>query len=182
MCMSNETNSTQEDRELIESTIQLLVTKVHTDSDPEELEALAKTIKKQVPFFTRRYFTAYLLREILKANTPTPKKTAAPKKAPSPQKSVPVQPRRGSQNRPLPEGARTLYLNIGKMKRLYAKELSELLQRELGIKREDIFSLRIHDKYSFVSMSEEHCEQAISKLNGMDIKGRTASVSYSNRE
>ena len=172
--MSNETNSTQEDKELIESTIQLLVTKVHADSEPEELEALAKIIKKQVPLFTRRYFTAYLLREILKANTP--------KKAPAPQKSAPPQPRRGSQNQPLPEGARTLYLNIGKMKRLYAKELSELLQRELGIKREDIYSLRIHDKYSFISMSEQHCEEAISKLNGMDIKGRTAAVSYSNRE
>ncbi|HPB41879.1 MAG TPA: DbpA RNA binding domain-containing protein [Sphaerochaeta sp.] len=178
--MSNETNSTQEDKELIESTIQLLVTKVHADSEPEELEALAKTIKKQVPLFTRRYFTAYLLREILKANTP--QKAPAPKKAPAPQKSVPPQPRRGSQNQPLPEGARTLYLNIGKMKRLYAKELSELLQRELGIKREDIYSLRIHDKYSFISMSEQHCEEAISKLNGMDIKGRTAAVSYSNRE
>lgn len=179
--MSNETNSTQEDRELIESTIQLLVTKVHADPEPEELEALAKTIKKQVPFFTRRYFSAYLLREILKANTP--QKTPNQKKAPAPaQKSTPSQTRRGGQNRPLPEGARTLYLNIGKMKRLYAKELSELLQRELGIKREEIYSLRIHDKYSFISMSEEHCEKAIEKLNGMEIKGRTASVSYSNRE
>ncbi len=178
--MSNESNGTQEDRELIESTIQLLVTKVHADSEPEELEALAKIIKKQVPFFTRRYFSAYLLREILKANTP--KKASIRKKTPAPQKSAPAQPRRGSQNQPLPEGARTLYLNVGKMKRLYAKELSELLQRELGITREDIYSLRIHDKYSFISMSEEHCEKAIAKLNGMDIKGRTAAVSYSNRE
>lgn len=178
--MSYEPNSTPEDQELIESTIQLLVTKVHADSKPEELEALAKTIKKQVPFFTRRYFTAYLLREILKANTP--KRGPAPKKAAAAQpKSEPRKPK-VAQSRPTPEGARTLYLNIGKMKRLYAKELSEILQRELGINREDIFSLRIHDKYSFISMSEEHCEAAIAKLNGMDIKGRTAAVSYSNRE
>ncbi len=100
--MSNETNSTQEDKELIESTIQLLVMKVHADSEPEELEALAKTIKKQVPLFTRRYFTAYLLREILKANTP--KKAPAPKKAPRP-KERPSPASAGSQNQPLPEGA-----------------------------------------------------------------------------
>jgi hypothetical protein len=68
------------------------------------------------------------------------------------------------------------------MKRLYAKELSLLLQKELEITREDIFSLRIHDKYSFISMTEENCEKAIAKLNGMDIKGRTAAVSYSNKE
>ena len=68
------------------------------------------------------------------------------------------------------------------MKRLYAKELSQLLQTELEITRDDIYSIRIHDKYSFISMSEEHCEKAIAKLNGMDIKGRTAAVSYSNKE
>ncbi len=68
------------------------------------------------------------------------------------------------------------------MKRLYAKELSQLLQTELEITREDIYSIRIHDKYSFISMSEENCEKAIAKLNGVDIKGRTASISYSNKE
>ena len=116
--------------------------------------------------------------EILKANTPKKPRSG---RNPAPQKSAPAQPRREARSA-LPEGARTLYLNVGKMKRLYAKELSELLQRELGITREDIYSLRIHDKYSFISMSEEHYEKAIAKLNGMDIKGRTAAVSYSNRE
>ena len=81
----------------------------------------------------------------------------------------------------LPEGAKTLYLNIGKMKRLYAKQLSSLLQEELGIQREDIYTLRIHDKYSFITMSEENCQKAIEKLNGMDINGRTAQINYSNR-
>ena len=180
--MSYKSKSTPEDKELTESTIQLLITKVHADSKPEELEELAKIIKKQVPFFTRRYFTAYLLREILKANTPQ-KSSPAKKAAPQQKNSAPAPTtRRASQSRVVPEGARTLYLNIGKMKRLYAKELSEILQRELGITRDDIFSLRIHDKYSFITMNEEHCEAAITKLNGMDIKGRTAAVSYSNKE
>ena len=126
--MSNETNSTQEDRELIESD-QLLVLKVHADSEPEELEALAKTIKKQVPFFT----ADTLLHTCSgKSSKPIPLLPKSPNSEEGTEstKSTPAQPRRGSQNRPLPDGARTLYLNIGKMKRLYAKELSELLQRE----------------------------------------------------
>jgi hypothetical protein len=135
---------------------------------------------------------AYLLREVLQANTPkragsnakpAPKaKREAPTKKEEPKEEKENQQPRKKTPRPLPEGARTLYLNIGKMKRLYTKELSQILQTELGIERDDIYSIRIHDKYSFISMSEENCEKAIEKLNGKDIRGRTASVSYSNKE
>ena len=83
--------------------------------------------------------------------------------------------------RALPEGAKTLYLNVGKMKHLYAKNLSLLLQKELGITRDDIYSLRVHDKYSFITMSEENCDKAIEKINGMDINGRTAQINYSTK-
>ena len=68
------------------------------------------------------------------------------------------------------------------MKRLYPKELSQILQDKLSIERDEIYSIRIHDKYSFVSMSEENCERAIAELNGLDIRGRTLSIAYSNRE
>ncbi len=57
-----------------------------------------------------------------------------------------------------------------------------MLQTELGINREDIYSVRIHDKYSFITLSEPHAELAIAKLNGMEFKGRIAAVSYSNKE
>ena len=70
---------------------------------------------------------------------------------------------------------------IGKMKHLYAKNLSILLQKELGITRDDIYSLRVHDKYSFITMSEENCDKAIEKINGMDINGRTAQINYSTK-
>ena len=86
------------------------------------------------------------------------------------------------EQKPLPEGAKTLYLNIGKMKRLYVKELCQIIQDQIGVTREDIYAVRIHDKYSFVSMSQENCDKAIGKMNGMDIKGRTITVTYSNKE
>ncbi|MGE4584365.1 MAG: DbpA RNA binding domain-containing protein [Sphaerochaeta sp.] len=190
--MDNDNKSTpNEDTQLI-GTIQLLAGKTKADPNPDELERLKKLIKKNVPFSLRGYFMAYLLREIAQANTPRrnsgrdsakaprAKREAKPVQTEQPVAEKPQQKVR--EEKPLPEGARTLYLNIGKMKRLYAKELSQLLQTELEINREDIYSIRIHDKYSFISMSEENCEKAIAKLNGMDIKGRTASVSYSNKE
>ncbi|MDD3929664.1 MAG: DbpA RNA binding domain-containing protein [Sphaerochaeta sp.] len=188
--MDNDNKSTPNEDDLLAGTIQLLAGKTKADPNPDELERLKKLIKKQVPFTLRGYFMAYLLREVLQANTS--RRSAAPRqqreKRETPKREVAKEtsaekvPPKVREEKPLPEGARTLYLNIGKMKRLYAKELSQLLQTELEITREDIYSIRIHDKYSFISMSEENCEKAIAKLNGVDIKGRTASISYSNKE
>ena len=124
-------------------------------------------------------------KETAASKTPRPKKEAGPvakREAAIPQDANPKAKESEKVEVVIPEGAKTLYLNIGKMKRLYARELSQILQTELGITREDIYSIRIHDKYSFITVSEEHAELAIAKLNGMDIKGRTAAVSYSNKE
>ncbi len=191
MLMENDNKSNASEEDLLIGTIQVLAGKTKADPNPEELEQLKRLIKKNVPFTLRSYFMAYLLREMLNANSPktrtaapqrTTKAKPAPKSPPAESKKQERAPQKKREEKPLPEGARTLYLNIGKMKRLYAKELSLLLQKELEITRDDIFSLRIHDKYSFISMTEENCEKAIAKLNGMDIKGRTAAVSYSNKE
>jgi len=192
LLMDNENKSTPNEEDLLTGTIQLLAAKVKADASPDELERLKRLIKKNVPFTLRGYFMAYLLREILQANNPRransretarPAKVKRESKAPSKAEEPQAKPQeKVREEKALPEGARTLYLNIGKMKRLYAKELSQLLQTELEITRDDIYSIRIHDKYSFISMSEENCEKAIVKLNGMDIKGRTAAVSYSNKE
>jgi len=150
----------------------------------------------------RGYFTAYLLREFLngpvknqnrerQADRPKRVKTEQDNTNPSASEpaQAPAHKEQGEgaekpqhQSIAVPEGAKTIYLNIGKMKRLYAKELAQLLQTELGINREEIYSIRIHDKYSFITMPEAFAEQAIAKLNGMEIKGRVAAVSYSNKE
>ena len=167
------------------------------DPNPDELEHLKKLIKQNVPFTLRGYFMAYLLRSLTQAparrpqhqnrsQRPFPPKAAPAEKsaeAPSGEAAAeaPAQkPKREPQ--PLPEGAKTLYLNIGKMKKLFVKDLSQIIQDTIGCTREDIYAIRIHDKYSFVSMSQENCEKAIEKMNGMDIKGRIISVTYSNKE
>jgi hypothetical protein len=68
------------------------------------------------------------------------------------------------------------------MRRLYAKELSQIFQDQLGIKKEELYSIRVHDKYSFITLPEAYAEKAIEKMNGLDIRGRTATISYSNKE
>ncbi len=181
------------DADALAATIKEMVGKTRMDSDVDKLDALRKLIRRNVPFTLRGYFSAYLLRELLSAQAPQPRRSRSeraerPARAPqvrTAQPDAPATPEAAAaprQPKVLPEGARTLYLNIGKMKRLYAKDLSALLQEKLEISKDDILSIRIHDKYTFITMQEAHCEKAIQLLNGTEINGRTVAISYSNRE
>lgn len=158
---------------------------------PEELERLKGIIRKSVPFFTRSAFSAYLLMLAAEGRKAPEKKGERRSRPDRPEKprtaSEPRQAQEKAKAEPkpervIPEGAKTIYINVGKMKHLYAKDLSKLLQGVLGITRDDIYAIRIHDKYSFVTMSEENCQKAIEKVSGMDINGRTASVSFAEKK
>lgn len=195
--MDNINKSTPTEQDVLIGKIKLLSGKTETDPNPEELESLRKLIKKNVPWRLRGYFMAYLLRELTKnskndysqkpriqKNKPISKakKTFADtsiEKVTKPLNKEIVKPKKEKE---LPQGAKTLYLNVGKMKKLYTRELSVLLQEKLNIKREDIYSIRVHDKYSFITMDEKNCEKAIEVLEGTDIKGRTASITYSKKK
>lgn len=185
--MDKETNVLSEE-ERLSVRIEEILAKINSDPNPEELEKLKKIIKKKVPFTRRSYFAAMLLKMLAsqperRERAPREKKREFPKKeavkeTEKPEKEINKE---AKPEKVLPEDAKTLYLNIGKMKHLYGKDLSKLLQAELSITREDIYSLRVHDKYSFITMSEENCVKAIEKLNGREINGRTAQLNFSNR-
>ena len=167
--------------ELLKETIEKIMSKINSCENPDEIEAIKKTIKQNVPFTRRGYFSAMLLKELLSNKPSRVEKKERKEKTVNVQKETRHEGENKEEKKPLPEGAKTLYLNVGKMKHLYAKNLSLLLQKELGIKREEIYSLRVHDKYSFITMSEENCEKALSQLNGKDINGREAQLSYSTK-
>ena len=188
-----ESDKTELSQEVLKETIDRIMGKVNSCENPDEIEAIKKTIKQNVPFTRRGYFSAMLLKELLCAPKAQPKSSDRGERKERKEKPAAVQTEKKetrseaapdnaqSEKKPLPEGAKTLYLNVGKMKHLYAKNLSILLQKELGITRDDIYSLRVHDKYSFITMSEENCEKAIAALNGKDINGREAQINYSNK-
>ncbi len=184
-----ESDKTVLSQEVLKETIDRIMGKLNSCENPDEIEAVRKTIKQNVPFTRRGYFAALLLEELITSssgrrerrerkerNLVPEQKESARKEAEGGEEARPERERK-----PLPEDARTLYLNVGKMKHLYAKNLSMMLQSELGITRDDIYSLRVHDKYSFITMSEKNCEKAIELLNGKDINGREAQINYSNK-
>lgn len=183
-----ESDKTELSQEVLKETIDRIMGKLGSCENPDEIEAIRKTIRQNVPFTRRGYFSAMLLKELLSApkNSSRSERSERKERKERPniereQKNVTSESPAQGEKKPLPEGAKTLYLNVGKMKHLYAKNLSLMLQKELGITRDDIYSLRVHDKYSFITMSEENCEKAISALNGRDINGREAQINYSNK-
>lgn len=186
--MDKETNVLSEE-ERLSARIEEILAKINSDPNPEELENLKKIIKKKVPFTRRSYFAAMLLKMLTsqperRERAPREKKREFAKKENTKElekKEKETVAKEAKPEKALPEDAKTLYLNIGKMKHLYGKDLSKLLQAELSITRDDIYSLRVHDKYSFITMSEANCTKAIEKLNGRDINGRTAQLNFSNR-
>ena len=192
-----ESEKTVISQEVLKETIDRIMGKLNSCENPDEIEAIRKTIKQNVPFTRRGYFSALLLEELLKTpqqkgerrERKEKKDVREPREPREPKKEAPASEKSQADDaaapekkeRILPEGAKTLYLNVGKMKHLYAKNLSLMLQKELGITRDDIYSLRVHDKYSFITMSEENCEKAIAAFNGKDINGREAQINYSNK-
>lgn len=180
-----ESDKTELSQEVLKETIDRIMGRLGSCENPDEIEAIRKIIRKNVPLTRRGYFSAMLLKELLSSpknssRSERKEKKEKPAAVKEQKSSTPEEPAQ-SEKKPLPEDAKTLYLNVGKMKHLYAKNLSLLLQKELGITRDDIYSLRVHDKYSFITMSAENCEKAITILNGKDINGREAQISYSNK-
>ncbi len=192
--MDDRNKSTPNRQDVLIGKIKLLAGKTETDPNPEELESLRKLIKKNVPWRLRGYFMAYLLRELTKAQKNNKPQNARNQKNKKPkntnvdsgnnktQKPENEEQKKAKPVKKFPQGAKTLYLNIGKMKKLYTKELSQILQDKLSITRNDIYSIKVHDKYSFITMDEKNCEKAIEVLNGLDIKGRTATITYSKKK
>ena len=176
----DEVKKTQDDESLVLK-IKAIVDSINSTSEPEELERLKSLIKKNVPFTRRGYFAAMLLKMLTEEKSKKDYKKDSNKKREEKKSFKKEEGERSEKERVMPEGAKTLYLNVGKMKNLYAKSLSLMLQKELGIKREDIYGLRVHDKYSFITMSEENCEKAIAAFNGKEINGRCAQINYSTK-
>ena len=70
--MENE-KSNLTDEELAAGQIALILEKIRNEADPEEIESLKKTIRKNVPFFMRGTFSAYLLKAFLEGGRRRPR-------------------------------------------------------------------------------------------------------------
>ena len=78
--------------------------------------------------------------------------------------------------------ATSIFISIGKNRRVYPRDLVGILIAIAGIDRERIGDIKVLANYSFVQLYTEDAQSAIDKLNGYDYRGRKLAVSYSRQK
>lgn len=165
-------------------------------ANPDELEALKKVFKKNVPLTMRSYVAAYLLRNaggaIFRFNNFKDREDFHANR----EERFNRYERNENQNEEsngegtaqrerftrvqIPaENSEVVFVSIGRNRRVYPRDLVGLFISVAGIEKERIGDIRVLANYSFVQLFKEDAEKAISALNGHIYRGRALSVSYS---
>jgi hypothetical protein len=79
-------------------------------------------------------------------------------------------------------GFAQLFVSIGRNRRVFARDLSALFTETLSLAPGDIGGVRVFEKYSFVDIAPGRAEEAIAKLSGTEVKGRTITVNYAKKK
>jgi len=75
-----------------------------------------------------------------------------------------------------------LFVSVGRNRRVFARDLMELFTEKLQLSPGDIRDVRVFDKYSFVDIAPSRAEEAISRLTGLEVKGRPITVNYAKKK
>ncbi len=186
--------------------------KVRTSENVDLLSDLNKLFKKNVPLTVRKYVIAYLLKEALKHYRPFnnrrdrfERNDRNDRNERSERKNRQRQERNFRQERSEPaaettetaaeeehprhprveipeDKATSIFISIGKNRRVYPRDLVGILIAIAGIDRERIGDIKVLANYSFVQLYTEDAQIAIDKLNGYDYRGRKLAVSYSRQK
>ncbi len=175
--------------------------KVKTTEDVDVLTELTKLFKKNVPLTLRKYVIAYMLKETVKHyhsfgnkndrrndRNNRSEKPARNQKV-SAREEVKAEVKTTEEERPRhervvidPEKAVSIFVGIGKNRRVYPRDLVGILIAVGGLDRERIGDIKVLANYSFVQLYAEDAQMAIDKLNGYEYRGRKLAVSYSRQK
>ncbi len=140
--------------EKIAGQIEEIIRQIHEEENPDELNYYRKLVRKHVPFFTRGYFAAYLLK-----NGSTPRKS----KKNSTQFT-------------------SMFVGVGKNRRVFPRDLIQLFSSVNGVSAEDVGEIKILDNYSFAEITTEKAPDLIRELNGTEYRGRKLTVNFAKRK
>lgn len=163
------------------------VNKVKTQEDPDVLNNLKKVFKKNVPLTLRGYVTAYLLKyaripyHFGNENRTNNKKNDFRRERTDFRKTERPAENQERTSRPQldPSMTTTIFVSIGRNRRVFPRDLVGLICSVVGLDRDRIGEIRVLANYSFVQLLSEDAEKAINTLNGYNYRGRPLSVSFS---
>ena len=81
-----------------------------------------------------------------------------------------------------PSLAATIFIGIGRNRRVYPRDLVGLLVSVAQLDRDRIGDIRVLANYSFIQLFSEDADKVIAALNGYDYRGRKLTVSYSKQK
>ncbi len=194
----NNRRESEIDYERIAEFLKASVQQVKTQEDVDVLAQLKKVFKKNVPLTLRGYLAAYLL----KVATGNARRPFVPRnnrenfskdnfhsrhedsrrefKSDAPEADVRHEPHPRVEIDPAL--ATTIFVGIGRNRRVFPRDLVGLLISVAGLDRDRIGDIRVLANYSFVQLFTEDADKAITALNGYDYRGRKLSVSYSRQK
>ena len=140
------------EEDIIKGSIERIVKIIKEQEDPDELNRFRRIVKKHVPIFLRSYFMAYLFKQSMGKHEARPDKFT------------------------------TLFISIGKNRRVYPRDLVSLFMSNLKINRSDIGVIKVFDNYSFLDVSLDHASDAISTFSGTNFRGRRITVNRARKK
>ena len=144
------------DNDHIGNAITELIRRLKENESPEMLNYYRKEYRRKVPFHLRGYMSALLLKEYLGTQDET-----------------------STSNVP---GKKTLFVSIGKNRRVFPKDLIKHFADRLGIDSEEIGAVKILDNYSFIEIPALHADRAIKELNETEFRGRKIAVNHARKK
>ncbi|MBQ9630219.1 MAG: DbpA RNA binding domain-containing protein [Treponema sp.] len=183
---------TEIDFEQVGNFLKEALSKVMLEENPDVLNDLKKIYKKTIPFSKRMYVAAYLVKEaqwryrghkrFSKSFSPSSRIDHGRIPRRSYEHNGQEQERESRPRTQIdPSVSSTIFLSIGRNRRVYPRDLVGILINVAGIERERIGDIRVLSNYSFVQLFKDDADKVINTLNGYDYRGRKLTVSYSNQ-
>ncbi|MFP4377505.1 MAG: DbpA RNA binding domain-containing protein [Spirochaetales bacterium] len=150
----------------VESAIEDIVGQIHDEEDPILMTRYKRLFRKYTSLFNRGYVSAYLLKQVVEAGrAPTRRKKSTEK-----------------EKQPPTDGHQSIFVSIGRNRRVHTRDLITFFTSADGVSREDIGQIKVLDNYSFVEVSTDKAQRAIDALNGTELRGRKLTVNFARRK
>jgi hypothetical protein len=153
----------QIDEEQIRDQLEAVIREIHENEDPAELDEYRRMFKKYVSIFKRGYAAAYMLKYFKGERRPAPR-------------------RRQRSEAPATGDMVSVFIGIGRTRRVYPRDLVGLILDNTTLAREDVGNIKILDNYSFADIKGDKADEVIQALNESEFRGRTLNVNYAKKK
>lgn len=157
--MKTKNEGLPEEEEVLKGKLKSIITQIKEEEDPDILNKYKKLIKKSVPLHLRGYIGAYFFKKALEG-----------------QLGQLRQPTRPSSD------MQTIFVSIGKNRKVFPRDLLRLFCKRLEIEQNEIGNIKVLDNYSFIDIPTRVASKAIEVMDGMEFRGRNITVNFARKK